>query len=425
MTAAASSRAAADRVRADHLAAAGGLGEREARVIADALVRRHAAAPRAPWAFPPAQELAEATAGSIARLRERAPARTGAALDELARRQARFFETHADRFLARAGAGRVLQHAVALRLEDVALRGGDRASIRSLRGGAAGDLCVELAGLAVDLRAADLPARAERLLSHYAGEADDFDLYDVVDAFECRCALERADECARAAAHPSAHERRGDLLARVSRLLAQAVATRRQTALPPVVVALGGQVASGKSSMARALAVDLAAPRIVGDRVRRLMVEGAPGHELHEARTWQSLAPGFHESVYAAVLERAERVLASGRPRGARRLLPARTRPRRGARPGPPPRRGLPLRRVPRGRRHPGATPGRARRRHAGQRLGGDRPGLRRGLGGRRRAARCRARGSRHGRTAGAQRRHPARAPAGLARRGGELRWRA
>jgi predicted kinase len=241
-----------------------------------------------------------------------APQRVTPGLREVETRQARFFETHADCFLAREVAQRVLARAVSLRLEDVVLRGSETARIRTIRVGRPGDVCVELAGLTVDLRVSDLASRAERLLSHYAGEADDFDLYGVVEAFECACALERAAEAAHAATFASAASVRDRCLHRVFRLVSLAVSTGRQGALPPIVVSLGGQVATGKSTIARMLADELAAPRIVGDRMRRQLVEDGP-HDTREARSWKSLDPSFHDRLYSKMLQRAEPALASGR----------------------------------------------------------------------------------------------------------------
>jgi predicted kinase len=74
----------------------------------------------------------------------------------------------------------------------------------------------------------------------------------------------------------------------------------------PLVVATGGRVASGKSTVAKAVSRRLAAPRIVGDRVRRALAADAPGHELAWARSASA-------GVYAGLLERAEDVLAGRR----------------------------------------------------------------------------------------------------------------
>jgi len=78
----------------------------------------------------------------------------------------------------------------------------------------------------------------------------------------------------------------------------------------PLVLAVGGLVASGKSTVAKYVARRLGAPRVVADRVRRALLTEAGPHRAHEL-TWQ---PSFGDQVYSGLLERAGRVLASGRP---------------------------------------------------------------------------------------------------------------
>jgi predicted kinase len=83
---------------------------------------------------------------------------------------------------------------------------------------------------------------------------------------------------------------------------------------PPVrgaarVIAIGGLVASGKSTVAKAAARQLAAPRVVADRVREALLDDAGARDAHEL-VWR---PEFGERVYAGVLARAGAVLASGR----------------------------------------------------------------------------------------------------------------
>jgi predicted kinase len=101
----------------------------------------------------------------------------------------------------------------------------------------------------------------------------------------------------------------------------------------PLVIATGGRVASGKSTVAKAVARRLAAPRVVADRVREALLEDGSGHEL----AW---APDFGERVYAGLLARAEDALASRRtvvldacfPTAARRRAAAALADRHGAR---------------------------------------------------------------------------------------------
>jgi FMN phosphatase YigB (HAD superfamily)/predicted kinase len=292
--------------------------EDDARRIADALVLRHAGAERSPERAPDAARLAGDLATAMQALRQHAPELAPSALAELEGRQAVFLETHADRLLVRAGAGRVLANAVSLRATDVRL---DEAGVAHVEPGgesaaaAAGDVCVELAGLTVDWLAADLVTSAESLLSQYAQEACDFSIYEVIDFHERACALERAASAARTASrHGASSPERRDLLRSSRHLVELALATERRTRRPPFVVVFGGLVASGKSTLARALADRLATPRIMTDRLREVTFGPGPGRDVHEARWAESFAPGARERVYGELLGCAEQALASGRP---------------------------------------------------------------------------------------------------------------
>jgi hypothetical protein len=90
-------------------------------------------------------------------------------------------------------------------------------------------------------------------------------------------------------------------------------AGRAERSPPPLLVAMSGLVASGKSTLARAIAAEIAAPVVVADRVRAALLESSPGEALHEAAWQQGDAPGITDVVYAEVFRRADAVLASGR----------------------------------------------------------------------------------------------------------------
>jgi hypothetical protein len=156
---------------------------------------------------------------------------------------------------------------------------------------------------------------AERLLAAYAGEANDFALYRVVDFHERDRAAARAIWRACVVRDPRTpaldRERaRTD----VRRLLQVARATIRRPLLPPALVAVGGLVASGKSTVARAVASRLAAPRVVGDHVREYLEGVPPGCAPSAAQRFASLAPGFEEAAYDLFFASGVAVLDSGRP---------------------------------------------------------------------------------------------------------------
>lgn len=332
MPPASSSDPSRDRARAWRRASA--VDEDGARRLAEVLVRRHAAEPRAFDDAPDAAGYRHALERDRAALAPWADALGAEALAEVEARQRRFLTERADRLLGRVGDARVLARAVALQLGDVvagtgpgeeeAADAGDalRVEIGAAAAAAAapGDVAVELAGLSVELLAAGRAGPAERLLSHYAGEADDFDLYGVIAFHERACALRRAARSVRDAEAATDEARREEALAAARRHVHLALATGRRSLRPPVVVAMGGQVASGKSTLARALADRMAAPRVVADRVRDHLLHGAPGarrpgeaREVHEAAWAEAFAPGFHARVYGELLRRGAVVLATRR----------------------------------------------------------------------------------------------------------------
>jgi hypothetical protein len=85
--------------------------------------------------------------------------------------------------------------------------------------------------------------------------------------------------------------------------------------LPPVagrpllVLAVGGLVASGKSTVAKYVGRRIGAPRVVADRVRRALLAAADAKGDHEL-AWD---PALGDRVYAGLFARAREVLASGR----------------------------------------------------------------------------------------------------------------
>lgn len=298
-------------------ASASAVTEDAVRRIAEALVERHARAPRASQPLPEVAALAKELAESLDAIRRCVPELASPELATAERLEIRFLDEHADRLRERAADDRVLVSTADLRISEVSFDADGEARIESseMIGAAAarpGDECSELAGLSVDLLVVGRAGLAERLISHYAGRADDFGLYEVIDHYERRCALLRGRRAAEAAAAAEPGSKRwAKQSAGARRLVALAAGARP---LPPqVVVAVGGQVASGKSTLARALADRMGAPRIVADRARDQLLHGAPGHEVHETHWATSFESGFHDRIYDELLRRARFVLASGR----------------------------------------------------------------------------------------------------------------
>src|SRR5690606_8807618 len=83
---------------------------------------------------------------------------------------------------------------------------------------------------------------------------------------------------------------------------------------PPAVIAVGGVIASGKSTWAGRAASLACSPLVQSDRVRKHLLGAAPTEALHDAPFTGSYAPEFTDRVYDAVFDRARAVLDSGRP---------------------------------------------------------------------------------------------------------------
>ncbi|MBW2290556.1 MAG: dephospho-CoA kinase, partial [Deltaproteobacteria bacterium] len=77
-------------------------------------------------------------------------------------------------------------------------------------------------------------------------------------------------------------------------------------------VAVGGLVASGKSTVARAIARRLDAECIEADDIRHEVLD-RPTEILHEARWVSDLRPGFGDEVYRELLRRGAEAIAAGR----------------------------------------------------------------------------------------------------------------
>jgi predicted kinase len=82
----------------------------------------------------------------------------------------------------------------------------------------------------------------------------------------------------------------------------------------PLLIAVGGVVASGKSSVARGLAELREVPLLVTDQLRVDILEELADHESRATIVQHSFAPEFFEEVYGDLMLRAEKELAWGRP---------------------------------------------------------------------------------------------------------------
>lgn len=81
---------------------------------------------------------------------------------------------------------------------------------------------------------------------------------------------------------------------------------------PTRVIAVGGLVAVGKSSVSRALSERLGAVRLEADRVRDDLLHESDGSPVHEAHWWCAFEHGLEGEIYRELLRRAEERLSAG-----------------------------------------------------------------------------------------------------------------
>ncbi|HXV63208.1 MAG TPA: AAA family ATPase [Vicinamibacteria bacterium] len=177
------------------------------------------------------------------------------------------------------------------------------------------DVCADVVFLAMDLARSERVDLAERFVALYAREANDFDLYPLVDFYESYRAFVRGKIAAMIASDPEAdamvrEKNRED--ARTYYLLA--LASERRALVPPALVVVGGIMASGKSTVASRAAAELAVPMIDADRTRKFLAGVEPTTPI-PAKPWQGVySREFSEKVYEELFRRARAVLTSGRP---------------------------------------------------------------------------------------------------------------
>ena len=175
------------------------------------------------------------------------------------------------------------------------------------------DVCADLAFLAMDLAAHGRVDLAEALLARYAEAADDFDLYALVDFYESYRAFVRGKILGMMveAGGPNRVVERSRREAR--RYFRLAMASGERPLLPPRLIAVGGSLATGKTTVATALGERLSSPVIGSDRTRKAMLGIDPAHHQDDPAFAGAYRPGVTEQVYGELRRRARVVLTSGR----------------------------------------------------------------------------------------------------------------
>lgn len=176
------------------------------------------------------------------------------------------------------------------------------------------DVCADIAFLAMDLAGQQNVDLAERFLAFYAQATNDYDLYELVDFYQSYRAYVRAKISSLLALHPQ-HDMQAKAYAhqQARNFYLLSLALERPPLMPQMLIAVGGWIASGKSTIANLLGQQLSAPVIDSDRTRKYMLGHSTKTHLFD-RSWTgAYSQTMTESVYREVLRRAKVVLASGR----------------------------------------------------------------------------------------------------------------
>jgi hypothetical protein len=176
------------------------------------------------------------------------------------------------------------------------------------------DVCADLSFLTMDLRHLGRPELADLLLGAYARESGDYALYRLADFYESYRATVRGKVTAMLAQDAeleSATRARASRDAR--RYLVQALAGPQPPIRRAIVFVVFGLIASGKSTVARALCLRCGVAVLSADEIRKQLLGLAPTAERKDAPFVGAYGEEMTERVYDEMFARATHVLASGR----------------------------------------------------------------------------------------------------------------
>ncbi len=220
---------------------------------------------------------------------------------------------HAHEFESRREQGRIRDGHGDLRLEHVYFEGDEPIVIDTIEFNERfriGDVAADVAFLAMELDARSRPDLAASFLAAFAMESEDYELYTVVDFYLSYRAWVRGKVASLLAADPSSGSekaQRKSLEAERLFVLARAYSKPRLGMGP--VVAVGGLIGAGKSTLAHALGRSLDVPVLSSDRTRKALA-GVPPTEQAPAEAYTA---AFTGRTYDELFRRADVVLGSGR----------------------------------------------------------------------------------------------------------------
>jgi aminoglycoside phosphotransferase family enzyme/predicted kinase len=176
------------------------------------------------------------------------------------------------------------------------------------------DVCADLAFLSMDLAVRGHVGLAEELVALYASASGDFELYRLIDFYESYRAFVRAKIAGFLEDSPYLSSAlREEAAADARRHFLLALAAERRPALPPMIIAVGGMLAAGKSTLTEALAAELSCAFVSTDLTRKQLLGVAPTASVYESFGEGAYSPVAIENVYAEVEARAAHAFAGGR----------------------------------------------------------------------------------------------------------------
>jgi uncharacterized protein len=220
---------------------------------------------------------------------------------------------HAGRFRGRVEQGRIRDGHGDLRLEHIYFEDTEPIVIdcvefnERLR---SGDAAADVAFLAMELTARSRADLAELFLAAFAVESDDHDLYGVVDFYAGYRAWVRGKVAAFLAADSSTPPDKAARKAEEAQLLFTLARSYAQGRLGvPPVIAVGGLIGSGKSTVAEALGQAVGVPVVSSDRIRKVLA----GVRATERAPEDAYSAAFSARTFDEVFRRAAVVVDSGR----------------------------------------------------------------------------------------------------------------
>lgn len=235
-----------------------------------------------------------------------------AAVDEYFRA---FVRSNWERLNDRVRAGRVVEGHGDLRAEHVAVEAGRISIIDCVEFSEAlryADVASEIAFLAMDLDRLGAPDLSDALVTAYACEARDGELAQFVNFYKCHRAAIRGKVASLKAASSGLAAADADRARNAGRAAFCLAAGYARAGHPALIVVCGGS-GTGKSTVARALALRTGFAALNSDRIRKRLAGIRPEQHAHAGYNEGIYAPEFSLRTRDAIIGEAEKALGAGR----------------------------------------------------------------------------------------------------------------